>query len=305
MIIEILSGYALFASAMSLNKLVLAWLAPAFFVGIRRITSGLILFSYKAWKSPRLRFCHIRSDLLMIIAISLMTMCIPSILKAYGFKYLVSSKAALIGSFDPFITALYAYFLWNEKLTIKKILGMLIAFSGILFLITSSAPIEETLGSWWIFSLPELAIFCAMAISRLGWILARTMLKSERYTPSELNSINMIISGSIALAGTYISGVCDFCTIPPTYSFIALFSYAVLIGDITCYNIYGYLLKKYNITFLSLCGLSIPLFVHLYGPFIHGEPITLHFFIALAFVASGTYIFYREDLRKNTNSLRA
>lgn len=299
MIIQILGGYALFASAMSLNKLVLAWLAPAFFVGIRRMTSGLILFSYKAWTSPRLRFCNIRSDILTITAISLMTMCIPSILKAYSFKYLISSKAALIGSLDPFVTALYAYLLWGEKLTHKKLTGMLVAFSGILFLIIHTTSVEEVLGSWSIVSLPELAAFGSVVMSRLGWIIARRVLKSERYTPSELNSMNMVISGTLALVGTYLAGTCDFCTIPPTAAFIGLFSYAVFIGDILCYNIYGYLLKKYNITLLSLCGLSIPLFVHLYGPFIHGEPITAHFFISLAIVAAGTYIFYRDELKTN------
>jgi drug/metabolite transporter (DMT)-like permease len=228
-----------------------------------------------------------------------MTMCLPSILKAYGFKYLVSSKAALIGSLDPFITSLYAYLLWGETLTVKKFIGMIIAFSGILFLITSTSPIEAKLGEWWIVSLPELAMFASMAMSRLGWIMARQLLRSERYTPSELNSINMLISGVFALILTYFFGVCDFCTIPPTVQFAALFSYSVLVGDILCYNIYGYFLKKYDIILLSLCGLSTPLFVHLLGPLLHHEPITAHFFIALGLVTLGTYIFYRNKLTKS------
>lgn len=294
MIIEIFGGFALFASAMSLNKLVLAWLSPGFFVGIRRLTSGILLFGYESRTSLRLRASYLRPDIVKLVAISLMTMCLPSILKAYGFKYLVSSKAALIGSLDPFITALYAYLLWGERLSFKKIIGMLIAFSGIVFLITSSSSIESSLGEWWIISLPEFAMFASMAMSRLGWIMARQLLRAERYTPSELNSINMLMSGVFALSLTYLFDVCDFCTIPPTTQFLALFGYSVLVGDILCYNIYGYFLKKYDIILLSLCGLSTPLFVHLLGPLLHHEPITLHFFISLGLVTAGTYIFYRN-----------
>lgn len=298
MIIEIFSGFALFASAISLNKLVLAWLSPSFFVGIRRLTSGILLFGYESRTSLRFKLTYIRPDIIKLSAISLMTMCLPSILKAYGFKYLVSSKAALIGSLDPFVTALYAYILWGEVLNFKKIIGMITAFSGILFLLTTSSPIEVTLGEWWIISLPELAMFASMAISRLGWIMARQMLKAERYTPPELNSINMLMSGTFALILSYLFGTCNFCVIPPTLQFAALFSYAVVIGDILCYNIYGYFLKKYNIILLSLCGLSLPLFVHLLGPLLHHEPITIHFFVAFALVFAGTMVFYRDELKR-------
>jgi drug/metabolite transporter (DMT)-like permease len=104
----------------------------------------------------------------------------------------------------------------------------------------------------------------------------------------------MIVSGLYALLGTYILGICDFCTIPFTSGFASLFAYSVFFGEIAGYTIYGNLLKKYNITILSLAGLSIPLFVHLLGPFILGEPLSPVFFIALGLVSCGMYIFYRH-----------
>jgi drug/metabolite transporter (DMT)-like permease len=64
------------------------------------------------------------------------------------------------------------------------------------------------------------------------------------------------------------------------------------------YNIFGWLLKKYPITFISLGGISVPLFVHLYGPFILGEPLSLSFFGALALVALGTTLFVRSTKKK-------
>lgn len=295
--LSIFGGFALFASAITTNKVILQWLSPAFFVGIRMLTAGLLLFIIRAWRSPRMRICYLKSDIFTILIISAFTTFIPSLLKAFGIKYMISSKAALIGSLDPFITAIYAYFLWNEKLSVKKLLGMIIGFSGILFLLTSTSPSEEIFQSFWIISLPELAVFCSMVISRYGWIMARNMLKNERYQPSELNSLIMITGGIYALIYANVLGVCDFCTIPTSINFFALFTYTVIIGNMIGYTIYAQFLKKYNLTLVSLAGLSVPLFVHLYGPFALGESISSHFFIALAIVFTGMYIFYQDEIK--------
>lgn len=300
MIIPLLGYYALFASALSINKLLLSSLSIWFFVALRRLVAGIMLFCYNVRTSPRLRFGHLRHDLGLIAGISVLTMFIPSILKAYGFQKLLSSKAALLGSLDPFITALYAYLLWGEQLTRTKLLGMLVAMSGIVILFVTTTPTEQVACACWSVSLPECAMILSLIISRYGWILARNLLRTNRYSSSEFNSLLMIISGFYALCASYLLGYCDFCSIPPTFNFALLFSYSVLIGEIAGYTIYGNLLKHHNIIFVSLAGLSIPLFVHLMGPLILGEPLSLLFFIELGLVFTGMYIFYRDDL----NSLR-
>lgn len=302
MIIPLLGYYALFASALSINKLLLASLSVWFFVAIRRLTAGILLFAYNAHRSPRLRYGHMKHDIGLILGISVLTMFIPSVLKAYGFQHLISSKAALLGSIDPFITALYAYVLWGEKLTRNKLLGMLIAFSGIVILFVTTSPAEQLAGAWWRISLPELAMIGSLVISRYGWILARDLLKTDRYSSSEFNSLLMISSGAYALIMSLLLGYCDFCTIPLTPTFIGFFAYSVFFGEIAGYTIYGNLLKQYNITFISLAGVSIPLFVHLFGPIILGEHLSLLFFVELGLVFLGMYIFYRDDLKKSVTT---
>lgn len=299
MITLLLGYYALFASALSVNKLILFSLSTWFFVAIRRLAGGIILFSYITItsKSERLKLKYISKDILAILYISILTMFVPSILKAYSFQNLVSSKAALLGSLDPFITAFYAYLLWNDKLTKKQIVGMLVAFAGVIVLMSSTNPIEMAAGEWGIISLPELAMIGSLVISRYGWILAREVLKTDRYSPSELSSLIMIFSGLYALIAAYFLGICDFCTIPLTSRFAALFAYSVFFGEIIGYTIYGNLLKNYNITLLSLTGLTIPLFVHLFGPIILGEPLSPIFFVALGLVSCGMYIFYRDQIK--------
>lgn len=297
--ILLLGYYALFASALSINKFILQhYLSLWFFVALRRLIAGFSLFVYHCFTSSHMRPNYIKHDLIKIVGISVMTMFIPSLLKAYSFKYLISSKAALLGSLDPFITAFYAYFLWGERLTLIKFMGMSISFSGIFVLLLSTSSTDNILGGLGMFSQPELAMIASLVMSRYGWILARNILKTERYSSSELNSLIMISSGLFALIGAIIMGTCDFHTIPMTLDFVGYFAYSVIFGEIIGYTIYGNLLKKYNIVYLSLAGLSIPLFVYLFGPILLGEPLSPIFFSAFLLFAIGMYIFYWDDIKK-------
>jgi len=302
--IIIILGFSLFAAAITTNKLLLTFLSPAFFVAMRHISAGLLLFLIVVWRSKRLRFGYLKKDILIILTIAFCTTFIPSFLKAYSLQHMVSSKSALIGALDPFVTAVYAYFLWAEKLTITKLIGMIVGFSGIVILLVTTSPLEEIAGSWGIISLPELTAFLSMAVSRYGWIMARNLLRSDRYKPGELNSMLMMIGGTYSLILAF-SLTIPFTFVTPLPSkFYWIFLFSVIVGNMIGYTIYTSFLKKYNLTLISLCGLSVPLFVHLYGPIVLGEKLSLTFFISLAIVFTGMFIFQWDHI-KNGKKLTA
>lgn len=292
-------GFALLASAISTNKLILTSLSPTFFVALRMLASGLILVSISMF-SPRMRISYLKSDVRKLLLISTLTTWVPSIFKAYALKHLPSAKAAFLGSLDPFVTALYAYLLWNETLTRNKIIGILIGFSGTLIILMTTSPSEEFLKVWWLFSLPELVMLAAVAFQRFGWIKAQELLKADRYKPTELNGMMYLIGGIYALCTSYFMNECDFCSIPFNTHFIFLFVYTVFVGNIIANTIYAYYLKSYSATFVSLASLSVPLFVQLYAPVLLGESVSLIFFIALAIVFVGLYIFSYDEGKKKT-----
>ncbi len=287
----IFGGYAIFASATTLNKLILFHLPPLFYVGIRMLASGILILGYQAFKSPRMKMCHLKPDIKKLLIIAALTTFIPSVLKAFALKNLISSKATLIASLDPFVTAIYAYFLWSERITRSQFLGMAISFTGIVLLLWATAPSHALFGSLGAVSLPEMAAFVSMIIARYGWISAQRVIHSDRYTPTELNGLIMLMGGSYALIASALTESVDFSAIPMTWTFWGVCLYSITVANIRGYSIYGALLKKYPITLTSLCGISIPLFVHLYGPIILGEPLSLIFFVSLGFVALGTYLF--------------
>ncbi len=196
--IGLIIGFMLMGSAISANKIVMGTLPSTLFTGIRMFCAGLILLMMIGRNNQRLSWNYLKHDLYALFMVGFCTTYITSLLKAWALKNLLSSKAAFIASLDPFVAALYAYLLWNEKLSPKQWLGLFIGFAGVILLLQVDLGIEQFQGNIFNISLAECAAFAAMVIGRYGWILAAQFLKKGRYSSMELNGISMTSSGIIA-----------------------------------------------------------------------------------------------------------
>ena len=294
--IAVFWGFALFASAIIANKMILASVPPGLFVALRMSSAGLILIFLYIRSSPRLRWGYLKQDVVPLAGISLFTTLIPSIFKAYGLKHLLASKAAFIGSLDPFITAIYEYLFWGKTLSWQKVIGIIIGFAGTMLLLVTRTSVSEGKELLYFLSYPELAALLAMAIGRLGWMLVQVMVRTERYTPAEVNGVTMLASGALAVPYVYL-----FEVLPPLHAFadprlLALFAFTVLVGNVIAYNMYANFLRRYSSTFVSLAGFSVPIFVFLFGWLVLGEPLSMTFILASAITLVGLMIFYREEI---------
>lgn len=294
--IQLIVSYALLASAITANKLILFSLPPDLFVALRMFIAGMLLFGIGVWSSERLRWRYFKHDLFALCFIAFCVTFVPAILKAFALKYMVSSKAAFFGGLDPFITALYAFILWKEKLTPLKVIGLILGFLGTSIMLTATSPLEETMRVISVISYPELAALAAVAISRYGWILAQKMLKQERYAPAELNGLMMIIGGIYAFGATLFSHSHQAVALSAfTPTIILLLTYTIVIGNMAGYTLLGTSLKKYSATFIALTGFFVPLFVQLFGFLFLQEPLSWHFFAALTITATGVGLFYYQE----------
>ena len=297
MIITVLFGFFLFASAIVANKLILHTLSPMLFVGIRMLAGGIILMAYNWRRSTRFTYSYLRNDVVILLCISLFTTLIPSVLKAYALKNLFTSQAAFLASLDPFVTAVYAYIIWQEKLSVQKTIGILLGFIGTLILLRGNLPLTIGQQAWGMLSYPEIAALLAMAIGRLGWMLVQKVVRADRYSPSEVNGIIMVVSGLcsliIALATEPLPSV-----IPnDIVKLIGLFAFTVIIGNVIAYTMYSHFLRHYSSTFVSLAGFSIPLYVYFLSWLLLDEPITTNLVLATAVTLIGVYLFYQNEIR--------
>lgn len=271
-------GFGLMASAISANKVILYALKPEFLTGIRMTGGGLILGIYAYLRvRHHIRWSQIKNYLPLLLVVALFTAYFPSNLKAYALANMPSSKMAFFGTLDPFVTALYSYVVYKEKLSMRRIAGIILGFIGMLVLVMGSSPLEEQLKAFSVFSYPELAAFWAIVLSRFGWIQAQQLLKKDILNPIQINVIIMLIGGLVSLATAFLRNQ---TTIKPlletplalfnVYPFVYLsssalllffLSYTSIIGNVFGYTLYAHSLKRHSAVFIALASFSIPLFV--------------------------------------------
>ncbi len=298
-------AFSLLASAITANKIILYALNAQFLVGIRMTLGAALLALFLYLRTRKLfDWSRVASFFSLILVIALFTTYFPSNLKAYALTRMPSSKMAFFGTLDPFITALYSFFWFKERLTKKQWLGILLGFVGMMVLIYGSTQQEETFFS--IVSYPECAAFFAIVLSRFGWIQAQQLLKKELFSPVQLNILLMSISGIGSLVAAYLLGVTTIGTLPelpivtllpfePSTQLGLFVAWTVIIGNVLGYTLFGYALKRHSTTFIPLAGFTIPLLVQFFGWLFLAESLSLSFFIACGITFIGVLLFYLEE----------
>jgi len=291
--------YALFASLFSLNKDTLNYSEPFFLIGSRMLFAGLLLVLHQFLfnrKNFNIKLPHLK----YLFLLGFLNIYLTNIAEIWGLQQMVSAKACLIYSLSPFLAAIVAYFLLKERLTQKKWLGLCIGFMGLIPIFMSQSTSERTVNNMGFISLAEIALLTAVFCSVYGWTLLKKIISEYHYTPLLANGLSMTLGGILALMHSYISGEA-WAPLPVTElkPFLQNTFWMCLISNIICYNLYGYLLKRYSATFMSFAGLITPFFASLFGWYFLGETITWHYFASIAIFSIGLTIFYQEELKRD------
>ena len=80
-----------------------------------------------------------RGDFLKIIFASILGMCVNMLAFFRGLELSTPINSGVIITLSPVLVLILSYFFLKEKITVKKILGILIGFSGAVFLILNSS----------------------------------------------------------------------------------------------------------------------------------------------------------------------
>jgi len=293
--------YMLFASTFTIGKAALFYLEPIFFIGLRMIIGGLILLAY-LYFFKRDKFFIKKEHWKLFLQIIIFHIYIAYVLEFWALKYLTSFKTAFIYNLSPFLTALFAYIFLSEKMSAKKWLGLLIGFSGF-FLILANGESPEEVGKQAAFFLswPEISLLIAVISAVYGWIIFKKLTHQGGYSPLMINGVGMISGGFLALATSFLFERSILVQnakswlISDIYTVLGYTLLLIIIANVIAYNLYGHLLKKYSLTFLSFAGFTCPLFAALFGNIFLGELPNICFFVAVLLVTIGLYIFYKQE----------
>ncbi len=290
--------FALFASLFTFSKSALEFSEPFFLIGSRMTFAGFLLlghqfiFNRKAFK---IKISHV----IPLVILGLVSIYITNIAEIWGLQYMSSAKACLIYSLSPFVAALFAYLVLKEKLNLKKWMGLLIGFVGLTPILFTQSATSDIVKDLLFVSWAEIALIIAVFASVYGWILLKKIINDFNYSPMMANGVSMLIGGSLALFHSYLSN--ESWTPLPVIGgkygpFLECTLWMTLISNVVCYNLYGYLLKRFSATFLSLAGLITPLFASLFGWYFLDEIISWHFYASMTLFSVGLIIFYLEEI---------
>lgn len=318
----ILLLYMFLASTWVIGKFALVYSQPIFLIGMRMTLGGILLLAFvKLFHKDQWKFK--KEHFWLFAQIALIHIYLSFILEFWSLKYVTSSKAAFMFNLSPFITALFAYIFFREAMSWQKWIGLIIGFIGTLPIIFDTEPAAEmaTKHFFGVLSIPEIALLISATAGVYGWIIMKKLVVEKHYSPIFVNGIGMFFGGLAAFLTSFgleqkpllrsalcptISAAANAQSTAPWFSacwadFFAFMGYVlllILVANIIFYNFYGFLLKKYTPTFLSLVGLLCPVFTAFLGWIFLGETVTWKFFVSLVIILLGAYIFYKDELQE-------
>ncbi len=291
--------YFLWSSCFPLGKMLLEYGPPLFLTGARMLLAGVLLVGFLALRRKK-EFRMRGRQWLSLVLLGVFSIYLTNICEFWGLQHLSAAKTCFIYSLSPFFAALFSYLHFGEKMSRGKWLGFLIGFMGFLPVLFVQSGSEDlfSVSSW--LSWPELAVMGAALFSVYGWVILRLTVKDQKVSPMMANGASMLLGGMMALVHS--SFVDAWAPLPVAGIHLGAFMKGIVlmtfISNIICYNLYGYLLKRFTATFLSFVGLLSPIFASLNSWLLLGEPPSLVICGSTFVVLLGLFVVYKSEIKQ-------
>ena len=254
----------------------------------RTFIGALILLLAVLFRSGNLELFQKNSFTYAIIG--LFNAAIPFTLIPYGLMSLPSNIGVIIMSANPFLALILAhYFTEDEKLNLRKTIGTIIGFSGVVFAVGVQVFVTD-MSSF----IGALAIYLAGC----SYVVSNLIIRKVSDLPSDMVTMNTLAWGSIWL-------------IPFMFIYAQPMSYEVNTAAITAviylgiiptglaFSLRQVLIRSEGTTFMMQVAYLIPVFGIFYGWALMNEPLKFSLLIGVILVVIGIAI---SRLQVETNS---
>ncbi len=253
---------------------------PALFAGFRFLSAGLVFLPFllaKGYKLPRGR------ELLdnAIIGIALLSIANGTVVWAE--QWIPSSLAALIVATLPFfMVGMEAALPRGEKLNLKKVLGILVGFSGLVLLLW-----PDLQGS---IDPNYLKGILAMLIPPIAWGAGSIYSKYRNLKshPFMGAAVQMMIAGAILIAVGGVNG--EFSRLHFNPRGFAAICYLLVFGSIIGYGSYIYALAKLPASIVSMYAYINPVIAVFLGWLILNERLDWMVVAATTIIVAGVVL---------------
>ncbi|MBW2592724.1 MAG: DMT family transporter [Deltaproteobacteria bacterium] len=206
-----------------------------------------------------------------------------------GLNHTTASRGALIANLQPFLTLLFAhFFLPDERMTIRRVLGMSLGFIGvaILFLDQNMAAVSVLLG--------DVCIFTAVIIWAASAVYSKRIISG--FQPFHMVVYPMIMALPVFWINAWFWDGRMFGTITPEV--VGSVIYQGLVTASFGFVAWKSLLKHYGTVTLHSFLFIMPVSGVTLAGWLLGDPISAHILISLAFISVGIVVVYRVPKKK-------
>lgn len=272
----------------SIIKNSLAEVDPFSFNGLRFIFAAALIWGVLLWRKQQ--FSIPKKDWLPLLGMGLLGNLVYQGLFIIGIDYTLSANAAVMLGTIPVWVAVFSHLFNLERMNKYKVLGVLCAFGGIIFIIGGGAREFSMTSDTFI---GDVIIVLAAMVWGLYTILSKPFL--ERYTPIQFSAV----MSSIGCVVLFLIGLPSMLTVNwsavsyPAYGGI-IYSGLLAIG--AAYVIWNYGLQTVGAVHTATYQNLVPVLGLLFGIVLLGEQLTLAQYFGSALVIGGIVL-----SRKKTN----
>ena len=262
-------------------KLSLAGLGLFTTAGIRFGVASLVIFTYARLLAKPLAVS--RNQLRQLAPLGAIFFVQLSLFYL-GLSKTTASHATLIANALPFVVMLLAhFFIPGDQITLKKIVGLILGFLGVVVLLTDSLTLSSDI-LW-----GDMAVLLAIMVWGCNAVYAKRIIWD--FHPIQITLYPMLIASlGFILCGIYVDQQSIFYI--DGWILGSLF-YQTFVTASFGMVVWNSMIKKYGATNLHAFVFIMPVSGVFFGVMLLGEPLTANLLLAIILVASGLIVVNR------------
>ena len=261
-------------------------------LSIRFLSAGIIFLSIHLIRKKKILVS--RKMLLIYLKYGLINFSLCYFLRYWGAKYVFSNLGAILWSLLPLFVAGMAHFcIPDDRLNLRKALGMLIGLFGAILLLTQG----ENLGEGEV-TLGLLAILLSVFLA--AWPNVYLKMQNEKVDSYHLNGFGMSFAGLVfsVFYFFYERGQ----TIPLDFNNVGAVFFLTVPGTVLTWGIYIWLFNYLPVTQISYTAFYPPIVASLAGWLFLGESLPFVAIIgSMMIIGGGSLVVSKKRLKKALN----
>ena len=269
---------AIWGSTWLAIKLGLRDLPPLSFAGIRFAVAAVILFGI-VW-IKRARLPATAAEWRLLTYTGGLTITLNYALVFWGEQYMTSGLAAVLSAMVPlFGLPIAHYYLSAERLTARKVSGVLLGLCGVAIVCSGQLGVGGALAFW-----ASLGIIVAAAATAHAGVLIKA--RGTQLEPSVIAGVQMaggcipLLIGGVLLEGNPLA----FRWTPLAWTALA---YLTILGSVAAFLMYYWFIRHTSVSWVMMIPLVTPLVAVAIGMVFAGEAVGWHTALGGAAIISG------------------